>query len=163
MEAKEVSEWLTYDKLTGDLYWKKAKGSCTRVGAVAGTVTKTNRRQVVVNGRCYLAHRLAWAITHGKWPDGEIDHIDGNPLNNALSNLRDVDRKTNAENRTKATKRSKSGVLGVRPVAGSKSDKWSATIQVNGKTKVIGRFGCVEDAYQAYVRTKREMHKGCTI
>jgi HNH endonuclease len=54
---------------------------------------------VTVDQVQYMAHRLIWLLVYGKWPDNQIDHIDGNGLNNKLSNLRDVTCAVNLRNR----------------------------------------------------------------
>lgn len=60
----------------------------------------------------YLGHRLACLYTYGFLPEGVIDHIDGNGLNNRMSNLRAVDSATNGRN-SKLSKNNTSGVNGV--------------------------------------------------
>lgn len=47
----------------------------------------------------YRAHRIAFLLTKGYWPLGDVDHIDGNKQNNAGANLREVDRSSNNANR----------------------------------------------------------------
>jgi len=68
--------------------------------------------QVSIQDRSYLVHRIIWAMSTGGWPENEIGHIDGNPLNNKLSNLEDIPHSKNMTFQ-KLKKNNKSGVNGV--------------------------------------------------
>lgn len=59
-----------------------------------------------------LAHRIVWALHYPLSSDKVIDHIDGDPWNNKIENLREVDHKINSRN-TKRSVNNKSGVTGV--------------------------------------------------
>jgi hypothetical protein len=114
----------------------------------------------VVDGKEYRVHRLAWLHVHGVWPSAEIDHIDGIRTNNAIANLRDVDRATNCQNMRKALPANKgSGLLGVYP----SDNKWRARITVNNRAVGLGTFDSKETAHEAYLAAKRTLHGGCTI
>lgn len=67
----------------------------------------------IVLGNRLLAHRVAWAVTFGEWPQNEIDHINGLRTDNRLSNLRDVTREMNKRN-VKRQSNNRSGATGVR-------------------------------------------------
>jgi hypothetical protein len=88
-------------------------------------------------GRKYGAHQLAWLHSTGVWPDGEVDHINGDPTDNRLKNLRVV---TLAQNRRNAARRkdNASGVTGVwrHPSTG----KWHAYLRYNKKLLQLGRY-----------------------
>ncbi len=84
-----------------------------------------------------FAHRIAWVLHYGEWPKGQIDHIDGNGLNNRLVNLRDVSHAENQRNQ-KLHSRNKSGYRGVS--LDRKTGKWQAHIWANGKRLYLGRF-----------------------
>jgi len=107
----------------------------------------------------YLAHRLAWLYVTGHWPLVHVDHIDGNRKNNAFSNLREADRKTNAQNMRMAHRDNKTGLLGVT----AHRKTFVANILVDGCQLRIGRFATAEEAHAAYLNAKRAMHKGCTL
>jgi hypothetical protein len=61
----------------------------------AGTKSTFGYWQIVVSNRSYFAHRLAWLYEYGQWPAMFLDHVDGNKVNNAISNLREVTHKEN--------------------------------------------------------------------
>ena len=98
-------------------------------------------------GKSYFAHRVAWAIHYGAWPEGDIDHIDGVTFNNIINNLRDV---TNIENMQNMhfSRANTSGGLGVvrSPTA---KESWRARGRLNGKTHHIGTYGTFEEAVEA--------------
>lgn len=78
----------------------------------------------------------------------EIDHIDGNGLNNQRSNLRFVTRRQNMQNAVNHRTKHTSKYPGVS--YDSRRDKWKAYIKINGTHKDIGRFNTEEEAFQVY-------------
>ena len=156
-----VLERFDYDPLTGLFTWKRsiAKGS---VGRVAGSVCKIHgHRHLSFHGCKFKAHRVAWLVMHGCWPDHEIDHINGNPDDNRIANLRDVTQRTNTENIQRAKKSNKSTrLLGAYPHA---SGRFTAKIMVNRKGIHLGQFDTAQEAHQAYLNAKRELHSGSTL
>lgn len=95
------------------------------------------------------AHQVAWYLTHGVWPDKFIDHIDGNPANNRLSNLRLATSAQNSYNTRKVGKITSSKYKGVSYDKTS-SNKWKASINLHGKRSTIGRYPTEEEAALAY-------------
>ena len=97
-----LRECFEADFEAGELYWRQrplahfaANGASwnTRfAGKKAGRCRKDGYCEVVINGNLHLIHRVIWALFHDKWPDNVIDHIDRNPSNNCIDNLRDVQR-----------------------------------------------------------------------
>jgi hypothetical protein len=141
------------------MHYDHTSGVFTRDGRVAGTVGANGYAYVRFEGKPHLAHRVAWLLVHGQMPSGHIDHIDGNPLNNAIANLRDVDRFTNMQNRRNPRKGSTTGLIGATPCKG----RFRASIMVAGKQRHIGVFDTAQQAHEAYIQFKREKHAGCTI
>ena len=145
---------LRYDPETGALHWRDnpdfpAMWRTRYSGRAAFTCVNHNGyRMGRVDSRAFLAHRVIWAMYHGEWPQGEIDHLDHDRLNNRIANLRIVDHRENHRN-TSLRRNSASGVLGVSWFkAGA---KWSAYIMVDRVKRHLGYF----DDKQAAIRARR--------
>lgn len=154
--SEELRQVLSYDKNTGVFIWSKNMGGFAKAGSIAGATDSKGYRQIRVKKKLYLAHRLAWLYVHGKFPDLHLDHIDRNPQNNAISNLRECSRFENHQNMS-LRRNSTSGFTGVCYEARFK--KWTAHISFNGKTIVVGRFKTKELAIEARIKAKKEIHK----
>jgi hypothetical protein len=105
--------------------------------------------------RCY-AHRLAWFYVHGHWPTTGIDHIDGDPSNNRLSNLREANQVENMQNIPRTSKVSKSGLVGA--FWSESKRKWTSRIMINRKIIILGNFTTAELAHAAYCEAKAKHH-----
>jgi HNH endonuclease len=138
MTADEVREWLDYDPDTGEFRWKKVRcgrgANQMRVGDLAGTYQQGYLR-ICVNGRIYRAHRLAWLLHCGEFPNGFLDYIDGNKRNNRIANLRVATNSENQANRGPPIRKT-SGAKGVT----WKQGKWHAQIAIEGRQKFLGAF-----------------------
>ncbi len=143
---KLMFESLKYTPEDGKVWWVKHPRRLTANGKEAGNFRRDGYRKLKFYGKQYLAHRVAWLLHHGSWPVGDIDHIDGNPANNKLSNLRDVPHRINIQNRKAATSKNKTGFLGVV----KRRNKFAAHIHRNGKQIYLGLFLTAELAHQAY-------------
>ena len=100
----------------------------------------------------YFAHRAIWAMHHGPIPDGYVvDHIDGNPLNNRIENLRAVPPAINQRNLIRADHRNKSGLLGVHAKTRGGKTRYYARISINGKSVALGAYATPEEAASAYL------------
>jgi hypothetical protein len=155
----ELMRVLSYQAETGIFRYALSTNKRIRVGDIAGTIMRGYPR-IKIDGTVYEAHRLAWLYVHGSWPAGQVDHINGVTTDNRISNLRDVTQSGNAQNRRIAQRNNQSGFLGVS-VHGI--GKWQADIRINGKKKYLGIYSSPEDAHQAYLKAKRELHKTCSI
>jgi HNH endonuclease/AP2 domain len=114
-------------------------------GTVAGTKVTDGYTAIKIDGRVYRAHRLAWLMVYGKWPS-QLDHINRDPADNRIANLRPATPALNALNRgPRAANRS--GVAGVCNDA--RLNLWRATIRVNGKFVSLGYFKEREQAVAA--------------
>jgi hypothetical protein len=111
----------------------------------AGTINSAGYRSIQVPGfGLRLAHRLAWLIVHGEWPD-IIDHISGDSLDNRIANLRSVSRALNQRNQ-RLQIRNKSGFPGVWL---DTRGRWRAHGTLLGKYVYIGSFADKDDAIRA--------------
>lgn len=90
---------LHYDQRSGIFLWKKSPRPGIRAGTPAGTRAWQGYWQISIHDRLHKAHRLAWFYTFETWPIQTIDHIDGDRLNNRISNLRDVSLEENLKAR----------------------------------------------------------------
>lgn len=159
LTAEAVKKILDYRPETGELVWRERIARCVQIGDVAGCVDAQGYITVGIHKRIYKAHRLAWLITYKCWPNGLIDHIDGNKSNNQLDNLRLVNESGNSQNVRRPNKRNQSGFMGVIEF----QNKWRASITINRKTIRIGDYATPEEAHQAYLSAKRIHHAACTI
>jgi hypothetical protein len=159
MNAERLRQLLSYDSETGEFTRLVSAGSNAKVGSVAGSIRPHLGGYkcyiIGVDGRKYQAHRLAWLYVHGSWPRDLIDHIDGNSLNNRISNLREATRSENSRNRG-ATVKNQSGFKGVSWEKHLK--KWRAKINVHGKRKHLGLFDSAELAHAAYCEAATQIH-----
>lgn len=152
--AEEARQLLDYDAETGALTWRVGRKRA-RAGNVAGTPHSKGYIQIRIYGKPYLAHRLAWLITHGAWPENQIDHINGERDDNRLVNLRPA---TPAENLRNA-KRQRNNTSGFKGVSWHKpSKRWQAQIAVNGRTIHVGCFSTPEEAHAAYCKAAEKLH-----
>ena len=113
-------DYLTYEPDTGRLLWKVTRdGRGCIAGSEVGTVKHDGRyRSFVLRYRRYYVRRVAWELVNGPIPTGLcVDHIDGNGLNNKLSNLRVVSLSLNQRNR-RISKNNQIGIPGVTPHRG---------------------------------------------
>lgn len=137
---KDLEEWFFYRD--GKVYWKKDKCKSKR-GDEAGNFNKRGYREINLNKVTTLTHRVVWALNYGEFPDGVIDHIDQNSLNNNVDNLRVVPQKVNAEN-SKLSSNNTSGVKGVGVY--KKTGKYYARIDAAGVKPFLGYFDTFEEA-----------------
>jgi len=147
---------LNYDAETGLLTWAvNAPG--VSAGRIAGCPGTHGYWVVCLNRKQYRAHRLIWRMVHGEWPNGEIDHINGNPQDNRIANLRVVDRAGNSQNRRNAHRDNMS--CGLQGVTWNKQHKkWQAKIVANKVRHHLGYFADPKTAHSAYLAAKQRFH-----
>lgn len=158
-----LREWLDYDPATGIFVWKKTtRGSKRRAGDIAGTVRKHGYIFIGISGLGQFgAHRLAWIYVHGLQIGGsEVDHIDTDPGNNAIRNLRLATSSEQKQNK-KVQSNNRCGLKGAYYHACRKGKKWRSQIKIrekNGEPRLIflGYFRTAQEAHEAYGRAAIE-------
>jgi hypothetical protein len=138
-------ELLAYDPETGFLTWKKEQRG-RKVGGRAGCVNARGYVYIAVYGQNLMAHRIAWFLVH-KVPPTFVDHINRNPTDNRLCNLR-LCNKTQNNGNAKLRKDNISGYRGVSWIEAR--NVWIARIRANGRNIYLGTFRTPEAAARAY-------------
>jgi len=147
LSAEVVRRRFSYDPLTG-VFLNRQSGPRRVIGAVAGTLRPDGYWQLCIDGRHYMAHRLAWLYMTGRPAPIQVDHKDRVRSNNRWANLKAV---TTAENANNTGKRSGSKVYtGVTKAKGG----WRAQITVAGKAIDLGVYETEEEAGDAYDEAK---------
>ena len=156
--AETLRTLFDYEPESGIFRWRVKPSRSVKAGDVAGSVRSDGYIVIAVNSRKFLAHRLAYLHFHSVWPEHHIDHINGNPADNRIANLRDASRSVNAQNITRPPKSNTSGFLGVS--LSKDTERWRATIYINKRSQHIGYFKTAEAAYAAYLAAKLRLHPG---
>lgn len=140
---QRIVELFDYDPETGVII-RKFKGGQRKI---VNAKRRKDGGTIRIDGNDYKAHRVAWLIYYGEWPTLFIDHINRNPADNRICNLRQA---TDAENKRNVGRRSHntSGYKGVTwdPV----NNKWLAHATYEGKGYHLGRYSNIEEAAMAY-------------
>ena len=139
---EELADIFRYSE--GEIYFRVGKPG-RHLNRPAGHITHQGYRKVCINYQKYRVHAIVWALHHGEWVDN-IDHIDQNPLNNRIENLRLATRSQNNMNR-----RCGNNTSGFRGVSfHTKENRWRATIKVNKKAIHLGYFHTQEEAAKCF-------------
>lgn len=144
-----IKEYFTYSEEHKGLIYKKITGATTRnkLGQKAGGIHPLyGYIAIKIRGRAFRAHRLVFLLHHGRWPSGELDHINGNNADNRIENLRESTRSQNCANRKTWTKKNK-----YKGVCFFKSrNQWRSYIRINKKEHELGFSDTEELAAKSY-------------
>lgn len=160
IDQARLKQLLDYDPETGEFRWR-ADVKHMYAGRVAGTEFKSTNAQtkylrIKVDSVTYMAHRLAWLWANGSMPSDDIDHINGDGLDNRLSNIRVVTRNENLRNMPKQ-KSNTSGLTGIHWRA--RTQRWIA--QINKKPGRRMHLYCGPDLFEAVcIRKSAELKLG---
>lgn len=155
MDQNTLKSLLSYDKNTGYFTWQVPRRNIS-VGDIAGCVNAKGYRYIGVAGKLYRANRLAWFYCYGEWPEFQVDHINGDRLDNRIENLRDIPAQGNQQNRRRGNKNSSSKMLGVS--WNKLSQKWRSQLSIGRTTRHIGMFDTEKAAHAAYLEAKKIHH-----
>ena len=161
-----LRQLLRYEPDTGKLFWLPRNGDHHDDTIVKWWNTRNAGKETFlsVRGQYYsttvwkrtlYAHRVAWAIQTGAWPEKQIDHINMNKLDNRFANLRQASQFENMRNQ-KAQKRGVSKYKGVS--WDKRGKKWRADIGHNRQIFYLGLFDDEETAARAYNAAAFKFH-----
>ena len=102
----------------------------------------------------YSVGQVAWFLYYGKWPNGEVDHIDTNPKNHKKENLRIASRQEQCINRVAG----KAGRANKGVYKRNYGNRWSAQIWINGKCKNLGTYDTENEAIKARIEATKMLH-----
>ncbi len=152
LTKEKILNRLSYNEETGALT-RNWKGGSSRP---TGTVREDGYIRINVDGKLHYAHRLVWIIFNGHIPDGmQVDHIDCNPSNNKISNLRLATQSQNNHNQ-RVYKSNSSGVKGV--LWNKLEKRWKVTCWLNNKKHNGGTFLSLEEAVKAQKELRDRLH-----
>lgn len=164
----QVSNLLRYEHETGRLYRmahtprpKRGHSPQSTLGEIRRKPNANGYIAISILGKSFYAHRVAWLMHYGNWPNAPLDHINGDKTDNRIANLRICDSSTNQQNIRSAKAGNAAGLLGV--TLDPESGRFVAQISYNRQHIHLGRFDSADLAHAAYLGAKRAIHKACSI
>lgn len=155
----ELEAWIRQN-----LEYDPSSGCVTCVGGTRTCRLKEGRVHITIGNtmigyRELKCHRIAWFLYYGRWPNAQVDHIDLDPSNNRITNLREAGQSQNSANTKKRTH-----YQGRHPTSKYKGvyrcrTRWQAKIKHSGRDLYLGSFTSEEEAHAAYVKAAKELHK----
>jgi hypothetical protein len=147
----DISQAIEYYASIGVFRWRVSPSIRVSAGSLAGSVGGDGYWQIQYRGRKYIGHRLAWFLMTGVWPAGQIDHRNGDKLDNRWCNLRLASSSQNCANT-----RSR-GFLPKGVTLHRQTGKYQAQIKKGGKNFYLGLFESPIEANAAYAQKAREL------
>jgi len=128
---EQVRELLHYNPNTGIVIRKVKTCNRVKIGDVFGSESKHDEKtylKATLHGKLFYVHRLIWLYMTGEWP-AEVDHEDGDGLNNKWNNLRDAGSRTENNKNHRLQENNTSSCTGVHLY--KRTGKWTASINKN--------------------------------
>lgn len=148
-----LKEHFSYNENTGGVVWVKPTAQRVKVGDKAGYLGVNRYYTIDFCNHKFLLHRLIWALYYGYWPPNHVDHINRDPSDNRIVNLRLATREENMRNMN-SHKGSLSTYKGVS--WNKRAKKWQARIYRCGKSYYLGVFKTEKEAAEAYNNFDKE-------
>lgn len=144
---ERVAQVLRYDD--GAVYWRNPNKR-QKPGPLGCPAGHGRRLQMPVDGCAVYVHHVVWVLHHGTWPTGQLDHANGDKLDNRIENLRSVTATENAQNKW---------VRGISFDRRKAERPWRARIMVGGRSISLGYYDTEADALAEYQRAKLVYHQ----
>src|SRR5258708_7801763 len=147
---------LSYDAATGLFVWRsrpdKRQFNAHFAGSVAGTLQSARYVQICIDGKKYLAHRLAFLFIRGPFPRGHVDHANHVPSDNRFENLR-----AGTQSQNRGNSRRPSSNSSGRKGAYLYRRKWHAKITKDYEQHYLGSFDSIEEAAAVYAAAAKRL------
>jgi hypothetical protein len=158
VEIERLRKLFRLDSETGRLYrLTDSHGGGVRCYAGDEVCRKNDSGYIVASvGRGDIrVHRIVFALTHGRWPEHQVDHINGIRDDNRPCNLREATDSQNKHNKRRHHNTA-SGLKGA--YYSPKRGKWYSRIMADYKNYSLGCFNTAEEAHAAYAEAARRLH-----
>lgn len=154
LTKSRAEELFTCDFDTGELTWLSNYQRPDLIGTKAGWLNEGYWR-VAADGETYYACEIVWLMAYGYIPTNTIDHSNTDKSNDALWNIRLATKGQNAAN-SKMNCRNTTGFKGVSFCTATQ--RYRASIQIDGQGKNLGRYDTPEEAHQAWASAAIEAY-----
>lgn len=131
----------------GRLVWRHTSGGSVKAGHEIGTFHEDGYRRAKIRGKSYLVHRLVFALCTGRWPTGDVDHVNGRKDDNRPENLREVTNRQNHQNRPSHRNGRLVGVTFCK-----RTKRWMAQVRHDGRRVFLGRHDTEAAAHTVYAQ-----------
>ena len=147
MELTQARALELFSYQDGSLIWKVTNSNRAKAGTVAGTTRKDGYQKIRIGGKPNYLHRIVFLMHFGSVP-AVIDHIDGDPGNNRIENLRAADMRLNQGNKRGEKRGDTPKGVDWKP----RIQKWQARLSIKGKQVYLGVYATKEEAHAAYMK-----------
>ena len=154
MNQQELKHLLYFDPGTGLFRWRRSPKNGMQPWDIAGKIDHQGYAVITIDGKGYMAHRLAWLYVYAELP-AQIDHKNMVRSDNRIGNLRAADNAQNGMNKRMQSNNT-SGFKGV--TFHKRTGRFHAKIQANGQRKSLGYHVSAELAHKAYLKAAGELH-----
>ena len=154
LSIDRLKEVLRYETETGLFFWVNPPKNHSRLNEYVAGGIATGYVLIKVDGQKYKAHRLAWLYVNGAWPEMDIDHANGSPLDNRIVNLRLATNPQNQANRRRD--HDKDTPKGVRKLP---RGRYQARITIDHKQICLGTFDTEKQAQAAYLSASQDHYR----
>lgn len=160
IDCEQLRNLFDIDIKAGRLFWRSPPKQHPRLLGIEAGCPRTNHNGkrywvVKIGKRHYRRGRLVYLVAYGRLPHPCVDHIDGDSLNDCISNLREATITENAWNHKGRSRRIQLP-MGVRRI--DSSGRFQARISFHGKQLHLGAFDTSEEARSVYIAKRKELY-----